>query len=377
LAEFIEYLKHAIPEFSISEHPLHAFSKDYFTGKLESNSILHYRAALAQIKNRLATQAPFITLGERLDYPKDFLDQDGFCHITLKELGDFFKHPAKSFLKNQLGTTLWQDEVCELPDHEPFAKPDGLQSYSLRRALVEELLALESELDEELTLELQEKALASGLFPHGKQGEVIFLQILTEADQIASQLREAQVGTEQTRQINITLPQIKVKLSGSIDRIFDETFIPYHVGSNRFKHQWQQSLSYLALLQVEPRAKLQYISLNDGCLSPSKTPSAESVTQSLTTLIQLYLEGLKAPLPFFNECFNAYAKTRLKKDHEVALGTAQKEWYPKDFGTYPSESQDEINQLCFGKDFPLESASPIFAQIHSIYRGLWNPEIKS
>ena len=376
LDEFIEYLKHVIPGFAVTEHPLQAFSNDYFTGKLESFSQLHYRAALAKLTSReKPLEVPVSNTA--LDYPKDFFDQQGSTQITLKELSDFFKHPAKSFLKLQLGTTLWQEELCELPDNEPFDKPDNLKQFTIRQDFIHQLLTQPD--PEEAKEALLKRCIASGDFRHGIEGREDFQKIFQEASDLSQELLNYQKGNEQTYDIDLQFPELKVRLTGQIDRCFDNQFIPFQSGKNNFKHQFTQSINYLALLQVEPSFELHFFTLDKIDLSPQSRPSQSISRELLSSLIALYLEGVKLPLPLFAGCFNEYLKKRLAKkplDHEVALNAAQKKWQRGANDSFDMDGDDPINQICFGKDFPTDEASPAFSHIHDIYKRLWHSEAK-
>ena len=172
LAEFIDFLHAAQPNFAITRHPLQPFSPLNFNGTLQSFSRQNFNAA----RMRQKSQAPKPFCPDELAYSENFFPADEYAQVSLKQLNDFFRHPARHFLKHQLGTSLWQEKLDELPDSEEFDSPDGLQKYTLRQNVIQQLLkqdydSFQNDQDRsELLRAIQLQEIARGELPYGSKG---------------------------------------------------------------------------------------------------------------------------------------------------------------------------------------------------------------
>jgi exodeoxyribonuclease V gamma subunit len=74
----------------------------------------------------------------------------------------------------------------------------------------------------------------------------------------------------------------------------------------------------------------------------------------LEDLLQLFFQGVSAPLAFFPESALAYARARLVrgKSHAIACAAAERVWCGNDFS--PGESADPYLARIFGYGRPLE-----------------------
>jgi len=202
--------------------------------------------------------------------------------------------------------------------------------------------------------DLKAFVIAKGELQYGAKGEEEFDSLYGECHEIAQSLLDLQDGrTEDKKFIEIKLPEQKVLLSGNIERVYGSDFIPYHLGSNKFKHIFTQTINYLAL-SSEQESKLTYLSKEKGSIKVFQSVnkcSSEMAIRSLESLISLYLKGMKKPLPFIASCFEAFLKG---KDIDDAIERSKKAWYPS-YNNNFSPSSDEANILCFGSDFPGEN----------------------
>ena len=377
LAEFLEFLKRVDErKFAVQYHPLHSFSSKYFD--VSDNDYRSY-----SYKNFKAAEAHLSASHERqefcpaeLPYAEGF-QEDGWIHLSLKDLVDFFKHPAKQFLKHQTGTGLWQEENVELADTEPFEKLDHLAAFNLRNDLLEKLLDNSGEiLSGELQQDLKKLTLAKGQLQYGLRGEEEFDSLYSECQELAVNLLELQGERDEEKLfVELRFPDLKVVLAGKVDRIFDSDFIPYHVGTNNFKHIFAQTIHFLALLQQRD-SRVHFLSKERGNIkifhSVNKVPP-EVAQQSLVELVKLYLQGMKKPLPFISECFGEFIKG---KDFDDALLKSRKAWYPSYNNSFPP-AFDEANRLCFGEDYPgdtpqfQDACFNSFDVVKKVYNSVW------
>jgi len=108
------------------EHPLQAFSPQYF-GTTPDNSALFTYAREWECQPSAWVAPP----SRSSPLPPAVLDQA----ISLKQLGEFLKHPVKTFYRERLHITLDHEGVTS-DDHETFAL-DALQAWSLQNELIQ------------------------------------------------------------------------------------------------------------------------------------------------------------------------------------------------------------------------------------------------
>ena len=377
LAEFLEFLKKVNEKkFAVQYHPLHSFSSKYFDvseNEFRSYSYKNFKAAEAHLFANLETP---VFCPEELPFAEGFLE-DGWIHLSLKDLTDFFKHPAKQFLKHQTGTSLWQEEHEELADTEPFEKLDHLSAFNLRNELLEKILENSEQIvSGEIEAELKKFVIAKGELQYGIKGEEEFDSLYEECRDMGVRLLELQNELpEEKLFIEMKFPEQQVILSGNIGRIFGESYIPFHVGNNKFKHTFTQTIYFLALLQ-ERDSRLHFLTKEKGSIKvfhSANVLSCEAAFESLKELVVLYLQGMKKPLPFISDCFGEFLKG---KDFDEALVKSRKAWYPSYNDSFPP-ANDEVNRLCFGEDFPgdnpefEDSCFNSFEIVRKVYNSVW------
>ena len=145
------------------EHKLHAFHPDYFGHTPDTSALFTYAhewecaapdtgAHVAVASTRLASCAESSpdSLIVRTTLPTPVLDQP----LTLRQLAEFLKQPAKTFFRERLHISL-DESTDTLADEETFAL-DALQSWSRQHELIEVRLdALDHQLDEQQAVQRQ------------------------------------------------------------------------------------------------------------------------------------------------------------------------------------------------------------------------------
>ena len=383
LAEFMEYIKKIAPDFQITHHALNAFNPRYFQEEdtdLVSLSQLHFRAAQSLLKSREPErEVSALFCKQELDLPEEIKSQDGFIDLDLEDLSKFFANSAKTFLRCQLGTSLWKDEVSELPETEAFAQVDALEQFKIKSILIEALIHKDPDLDEEsFKIQMQELILADGSLPYGLKGIECFEQVYGDSEKVAEQIL-LHKGEHKEEQLNFTLTfelSEKIRLNCSLSGIYQQNLLTYHPGKDKFKHLIKHCIKYLALASVDPRKKLHYINQDKAY----QIHEIKDARQSLEQILELYLSGLKKPLTFLPNCFQEYHKQRTKKrgpkDHEGAMIDAEKKWAYDSYNNAFADSADNSFQVCFGKEFPYEDASLCFETVFDLVNELGLVEAK-
>lgn len=138
-----------------TEHRLQPFHPAYFDGSTPGlfSYAREWRASLGST----AAAAPVLEL------PPPAASQP----LTLKQLGDFLKHPARVFLRDRLGVSFREDDPVA-QDEEPFGL-DGLEHWKLQTELIRvQRTAVDAGQDRELALRTQLDRIARrGQLPHG------------------------------------------------------------------------------------------------------------------------------------------------------------------------------------------------------------------
>lgn len=140
------------------EHRLQPFSPDYFPAEPAATPLFTYAREWHETRggrDGLAAQAPAAAPLAPLDEAEP---------LTLRELADFLKEPAKVFLRRRLGVYFEQPDPAAA-DHEPFAL-DGLQNWQLQ----DELIA--AQLEALARGDAREAALARALARIERRGEL-------------------------------------------------------------------------------------------------------------------------------------------------------------------------------------------------------------
>ena len=377
VAEFLEFLRSVdANKFAVQYHPLHSFSPKYFDISDEeflSYSYKNFKSAEAHISAKKENPA---FCRDELPFAPGFVE-DGWIHLSLKDFSDFFKHPAKHFLKHQTGTSLWQESFEELADTEAFEKLDSLSAYILRREMLEKILENTGELESDsFEKDLKKSVLAKGELQYGLKGEEELETLYGDCRAMADKLLKLQDGHEEEKiLLEVAFPGRRLVLSGNIKRVFGNSFIPFNVGKCKFKHLFTATIYYLALVQNR-EASLQLLAKERDYIKVFKSlkkVSPETAARCLLELVDIYLAGMKKPMPFISDCFDEF----LKGDSpDNALIKARSAWYPSYSNSFPPSS-DEANKICFGEEFPGDNPDlkdaffTCFDAVKNVYDTVW------
>ena len=369
LAEFLEYLEKSSSPIEIQYHPLHSFSPKYFDPKegLVSYSQRDFNAAKSLLQENLKKEA---FCKSDLDFAEGF-DEEGI-EISFNDLADFIKNPAKQFLKHQLGTSMWQEQHDELSNTEPFEKLDSLKSYKLRSQMTEKLLDHQTEIDSsQFHQKLKDYFLATGEFQLSAKGEENFEELFSDSQKLSRLLVDLQNGEEEeTLEISLKYPEYGVTLTGKVERLFGNLYIPYHVGSDRFEHRFKYTLNFLAALSQKQLSLNYCVKGQESPFIPAGIIASDKAQLILGEMIEFYLQGMQRPLPFFASAVSVNGKT-------PQLSAIRKKWFYDSYNNKIPLCEDEAIVTCFGSDFPGDKAEiaqeieDVHEFICSLYRKVW------
>jgi exodeoxyribonuclease V gamma subunit len=327
----------------LTRHRLQAFSEEYFRSgsRLFSYSRENCRAS-DSVRQARANPPPFLT--RPLVGPEPELR-----NVTLDDLTAFFANPAKFFLNRCLKIFL-PDEGAELDDREPFVL-DALEGYQLKQDLLGRALAGQS-------LAESRVAVAAGQLPLGAVGRADYRRTAARVESFVERLR-TRLPAQAIAPLDLDLALGEFRVTGRVDRRNATGPLLYRCARLKPKDVLRAWLLHLAVNAVVPGSAAATILIGEDGLReyapPPDTPAA------LMDLLDLYWQGLNAPLKFFPNTALAFAeaefKSRQKKPSRTAtppLEKARVKWEGSDFPKRKGEKEDAHFALCFRDADPLD-----------------------
>src|SRR5690554_1791891 len=320
-----------------TSHRLQAFNPSYFDNESRhfSYSQQNFKAA-SLLHSNYRKKEPFFV--RKLDTPaRDFYT------VSINDLCSFFKNPS-SFLLNRRCGISFNDSYEEIPQEEPFYLT-GLDSYKISEYLTEKYAAgCSSPMSYEYLKQ-------SGMLPHGSVGECSFEELSLKVKSFVENFKEYQ-EFEILPDIQINYEYCDIQVIGTLGHLWKNHRIVFRYANTKPSDLLDTWLNHLFLNTVKapgyPVDSLLFT--RDNSLIFNRI---DECTETINKLLDLYLEGLCEPLPFFPVCSLKYAESILlnKKTEEEALVTAKRKWYGDEYNLY-AEGLDPYNELCFREADP-------------------------
>lgn len=344
VSELLDYIdkgfigeKEAILSQLVTTHPLQPFSPRYFDGhnkKLFSFSQVYSEASDQSLRERQPTQSFFVHA-----LPPAGLE---WKTLTLNQLIDFFKQPTAFLLKQRLGVRNLQQSGL-LAETEPF-RLSGLEKYQLNQFLLGKAIY-----DHDLT-KLHTILEASGQLPHGNIGSYVYDKNQAEVTTFANQIKSY---TEETplvgQSFELSLAD-GFQLSGQLSQLWPHYLIHYRYTKLKAKDFLQVWLQHLVLNSLA-NPSLPTSSLLMGIEKSYQFNPIDNGLEILNELVQLYWQGLQAPLAFFPQASLAFAEA---KEAGKGWKEATQIWQGSYFQEMPGEGEDFYYQLVFGNRSDVE-----------------------
>ncbi len=322
----------------VRQHPLQAFSVNYFKGQsgLFSYSEENFAAAVA------AQQLP-VKPSKKLALPGP---SEAFKHLDVETLCDFFANPLKYFLTRRLGIYLEKDDKM-LETSENF-RLRGLTGYKLGQE------SFQLGLQERQSHALMKLFRARGELPPGRVGEHDFASISLEAGDLVSRMGNWTLDEEpQERAISLQVGDFYI--TGLFPEVYDHGMV--HARFAKFNPRdlvrcWIAHLLLCAGVDAKGGDQRQsvYLCRNiSGVFDP-----VDNAHDVLEHLLQLFGQGLSGPLPFYPKSTYEYARARLiqKKPRQAALQAAYGAL--KGNQHIPGEINDPYMNFYFDGQVPLD-----------------------
>ena len=322
------------------QHPLVAFSPDYFSGQtgLFSYADQWLPAAAAETK-------------PLFKFIKQPLVQDGLTQLELSDLIRFLNRPCRSFFNQRLRVYFNQAEV-EAQDEEPFAL-DNLESYLLKQRYLEAALANQC-LDQ-----LDQTVLAEGIMPVAQAGQLALRKIRHDCEELAQKIQPLCEGEPQRVEVNLRINDIV--LQGWIDQCYPEHLLRFRPAQVNARDRLACWVEHLVLCASSQRQQTIYRGLSGKVVYRAVNPS--DALETLGQLIEFYQQGLTLPQAFDPSLAHEYLVQKAK-DPDKALNSIEKKFYGDSFSSglmddpYARRAFPDFNQFA-------EQFIPLAEQIYA------------
>ena len=320
VAELDDYLVRVYGRSAVVEHPLQPFNANYF--KAEFPELITYQAAWF----RALTEQQPVTAFVDIELPEN----DEHQLSALSQLTEFFRNPARYFLRHRL-TIFFSQDNDELQDTESF-ELDGLERYQLADSALQTLVNGQS------IENWQAQQRANGSVMGGNLGEKHLQRELDKASLVYAELQTMTQDAPTT--IAGTLSLGKVRLEGEILG-FGGQYIDFRTGNLRKRQVLDAWIKHLFVnaLGHNVDTPLLYTQEDKPVTARLHALAKPDALDYLNQFTCLFHEGIKTPLPFLPETSWSLVKSLNKhQDATFALEAAQQTYNLDQPG---SEGQDE------------------------------------
>lgn len=333
VSELLEYIEQGFelssgePVLSqlMQQHPLTPFSPRYFN---EERLFTYNNAWLSEHTHE--HQLPALSEPE--------LDSD----IELQALLRFFRQPCEYFLTRRLGVNFHLDSQ-QTDDTEPF-ELNALAQYVLKDELLSTLLH-QGDIPQ-----LVARIKLSGLLPVGEFGELVVEQIHQQAHDIYTRAHPLLNEKHPPLEVNIAIGEHK--LVGWLDDIYDTGLVRIKPGRLNGRDFIRYGLEHLCLQcyssEQIPRESWLVDHHQTIKLMPLESAQARHL---LRTFCDLFIEGMRTPLPLFPKTAWRWLAAFMEKDQASADKAAQEGYCTMTMAAgkaIPGEGSDLYIQRCFG-----------------------------
>ena len=318
----------------LTQHPLQSFSQRYFDAS--NNKLFSFAQA----------QCPRVDKTESTTWFENALPQadDSWRQVTLNQLVQFYRHPARYLLRERLGMQLDVTEQ-QLDIREPF-ELDGLQAWQLRQQL------LNTRLNDDLQTNMIDLVKASGVLPQGLMGEQLFEAEAEKVDSFADILLP-QYPEALLPAISFELSLNEFELIGQIEPVSQQGIFHYRMAKTKGHDILTTWISHLVLNAVKPKG----IALNSTLLTEDNDyqfAAVEDPKALLSQLLELYWQGIHQPISLLNNTSYAFAKTTLNKTKASADTAMLNAWQGGQYSA--AEADDVYHQQLYANHSPLNDA---------------------
>ncbi|HTN38174.1 MAG TPA: exodeoxyribonuclease V subunit gamma [Arachidicoccus sp.] len=265
----------------VSSHPLHGFSRRYFTGDPALHTYLLQAYGVNDLPASPSHESTKINPEEGERKPQE---------LTLEKFMRFLKQPIKGYYNDILGI-YYDDSDNTLRDAEMF-ELDALQRWQLR----EELLGINTLEDREA---LRNRLVKTGKLPLKNMSNWVMTETEDEVAMLRSILETETAGAEETNfQVHLDLGDYH--LTGTISGLYDHKFIVHCWSISEEKYLVTTYIQYLILRASGLQVTTCFISNRNGGVYYGEELSVDAARGTLLELLNLFAQGHQQPLVFIH-----------------------------------------------------------------------------
>jgi exodeoxyribonuclease V gamma subunit len=225
--------------------------------------------------------------------------------VTLDDLVAFLEHPAKGFLTQRVGLSLFAGDEAPA-DALPIA-PDGLATWAIGHRMLADRLA-GRDLDR-----CRQAEWRRGDLPPGALGDRLLATVLEDVEPLVAAAAEYRVGEPADRDVDVELPG-GTRVVGTVGGLYGHTALRVEY-SRLTPKQRIRSWARLVALTAATGEPWQAVTVGRGerfgiaraTVGPLPSDEARAV---LAKLVALRAAGLCAPLPLSAVTGHTYARIR-------------------------------------------------------------------
>ncbi len=374
--ELLDYLESGTgknkSEF-VTKHPLHGFNEKYFVESEDdfySYSKTYYNAAKS-FENSKKISADELFCSEYLPLSDENLKNE----FSFDEFVRFFLCPAKFFLKYRFNINLYDETLEPLDSSEPF-ELDNLEKYLLKDEL------LKHKIDEK-EFDIENNLKASGILPPKVWGDSIFQDadgIAEEINEAVSDLGEKNYKTKEYKfdEKEFDIENFKFTITGTFDNIFkkdgQKVQVFFRPGEIKNKDKLKAWIWHQLAMQENLGIKKTILIGWDKKLVQEEICDCK---YNLPKLVEIFVCGLKKPLPLFENSSPEFVKSYKKVIADDSLKVASKKWEKDEYSFY-YDLNEYANFICFGESPPqlndnlkdefIELATEIFGNVDEAFK---------
>ena len=315
-------------------HRLHAFSPAYFESTDADARLFSYSQENAVASVSAVGQR--VPMGPFLAVPLAELPIDR-REVTLRQLADFFSHPARFFLRERFqldvarGTTLLEDQEPLLLDRrDGFDVRTDRVAWSVAGGDPAAFVA---------------RLAAEGRIPPGESGQLELQEQLQAAEEFLTRLGRPQPGEPVPVDLNLT----PYRLRGTLHPQRDGALLHYRCARMRASDALRLWIEHLAAQATagdaaipESRLLTDNVTLHFGVVTDPRGV--------LRTLLEVYWNGLNRPLPFFPKTSLSLVEAEAKassRSRKTPLDHARDTWLGSETPPIAGECEDLAYRLGF------------------------------
>jgi exodeoxyribonuclease V gamma subunit len=343
-------------EAVVVDHPLQAFNPANFApGHFHGDDA--WRFDEAYLDGARAISRPRRPKRAFLD---ERLAPTGSSTVQLSALVRFLEHPVRAFLRERLG--FYAADIPDPPSDALAVEMAPLERWALGDRLLEALLS-GADLDKAVMAER-----GRGLLPPGPLGEAALAEVRGVVEALVAEVESLPCSSAEPApvEVDVALPGGRT-LVGTIPAVRDGVVLRCTYSKLGPKHRMRAWALFLALSACRPDLAPSAVTIGQAPGSSPRRPRISACTLGplgdgpaairaesvnfLDVLVDLYLRGMREPVPIFCATSAAWAASRHRD--EDPRGPARGIWTSSS-EEFPGEEAEPEHVTAYGTALPFE-----------------------